>query len=138
MATVINNRTGYSARERIPQNVTKVLPYRLREELKRIEAKISPTETIEEVRVRCGRSASITVSGGNIMLDTVVTRLEIDSIMQELCDGSLYAHSEEICNGYLTLENGVRVGICGRAAVEGGKIIGVYSVSGLNFRIPAR
>ena len=118
MATVINDRARYAPRERIPENVIRLLPYRLREELKRAEARLSPNESIEEVRVRCGKAASITVSNGNIMLDSVINRLEMDSIMQELCDGSLYAHSEEICNGYLTLENGVRVGICGRAAVD--------------------
>ena len=134
MATVINTKNAYAPREQIPQNVMKLLPYRLREELSRKEIR----ENIEEIRLRCGKMASITVSGGNIMLDTVVTRLEIDAIMQELCDGSLYAHGEEICKGYITLENGVRVGICGRAAVDGDKVIGIYSVSGLNFRIPAR
>ncbi|MBE6550040.1 MAG: hypothetical protein E7670_06390 [Ruminococcaceae bacterium] len=138
MATVINDGARYAPRERIPENVIRLLPYRLREELKRAEERISQNEAIEEVRVRCGKAASITVSGGNIMLDSVITRLEMDSIMQELCDGSLYAHSEEICKGYLTLENGVRVGVCGRAAVDGGKVIGIYSVSCLNFRIPAR
>ena len=134
MATVINTNGRSTMRERIPKNVINLLPYRLREELARTDVR----EPIEELRLRCGKMASITVSGENIMLDTVITRLEMDSIMQELCDGSLYAHGEEICKGYLTLENGVRVGICGRAAVEGGKVIGVYSVSGLNFRIPAR
>lgn len=138
MATIINERAGKSARTRIPENVIKILPYRLREELRRAEDRLAQNEAIEEIRVRCGKTASITLFGGNVMLESVITRLEMDSIMQELCDGSLYAHSDEICKGYLTLENGVRVGICGRAATEDGKVIGIYSVSGLNFRIPAR
>ena len=138
MATIINRCAGNSVRGKIPENVMNMLPYRLREELRRAETRLAPNEAIEEIRIRCGKTASITLFGGNVMLESVITRLEIDSIMQELCDGSLYAHSEEICKGYLTLENGVRVGLCGRAALEGGKIIGVYSVSGLNFRIPAR
>ena len=138
MATVINNRAKSSARPLIPENIIRLFPYRLREELKCAEAHISPEDAIEEVRVRCGKAASLTLFSGNLMLQSVVSRLEIDSMMQELCDGSLYAHSEEICKGYLTLENGVRVGLCGRAAVESGRVIGVYSVSCLNFRIPAR
>lgn len=140
MATVINNRGRYEyePRERIPENVIRLLPYRLREELARELSRISQRESIEEIRLRCEKSASLTVSGRNIMLSAALTRLEMDSIMQELCDGSLYARSEEICNGYITLPNGVRVGICGRAAVEDGKVIGIYSVSSLNFRIPAR
>ena len=138
MATIINKSVGSVGRGKIPENVTNILPYRLREELKRVEARLAPNEAIEEIRIRCEKTSSVTLFSGNLMLYSVITRLEIDSIMQELCDGSLYAHSEEICKGYLTLENGVRVGVCGRAAVEEGRVIGVYSVSSLNFRIPAR
>ncbi len=138
MATVINARNTVRAKETIPSPLMKFFPYRLREELASIGTKLRSGITVEEVRLRCDKRVSLTTSQGNVMLDTVISRLEMDSIMQELCDGSLYAHSEAICQGYLTLPSGVRVGICGRAAVENGKVIGVYSVSGLNFRIPSR
>ena len=53
-----------------------------------------------------------------------------------MCEGSLYAHTATILQGYLPLKGGIRVGICGTAALENGKIIGVNNVSGLIIRIP--
>ena len=50
----------------------------------------------------------------------------------------MYAHRDSISSGYLSLGDGVRVGICGRASVDGGRVIGVYDISGLNIRIPRR
>ena len=138
MATVINTRDRENTKEKIPSSLMRFFPHRLREELARVTPRLRSGVTVEEIRLRCDKLASLTTSQGNVMLETVISRLEMDSIMQELCDGSLYAHSEAICQGYITLQNGVRVGICGRAAVENGRVIGVYSVSGLNFRIPAR
>jgi len=53
-----------------------------------------------------------------------------------MCGDSLYAYSQTICQGYVTMEGGIRVGVCGRAAVEGGRIIGVGEITGLTVRVP--
>ena len=139
MATVINDKNKGNGEEgigNIPSYILCFFPHRLREELNLMRSRSDIY--VEEIRIRSEKRVFLTTSAGNLMLSTVISRLEMDSIMQELCDGSLYAHSEAICQGYITLDGGVRVGICGRAAVEENKIIGVYSVSGLNFRIPMR
>ncbi len=90
----------------------------------------------EELRLRSGRAAYITSQGRNIRLSHTVTEAEINGITEKLCGGSLYAHRETIAEGYITLEGGIRVGICGRAVCENGNIIGVYDICGLNFRLP--
>lgn len=48
----------------------------------------------------------------------------------------MYAHRDNIKEGYLTVDGGVRVGICGQARYEGGAFVGVSSISSLVFRIP--
>ena len=55
-----------------------------------------------------------------------------------MCQGSLYAFRQTINQGYLSLEGGIRVGICGSAALEADKIIGISEISGLMIRIPHR
>ena len=72
------------------------------------------------------------------MLTTVIRREEIDRILCDICDNSLYAHNTTINNGYITIEGGIRVGLCGRAALDGDKMIGVHSISSMNIRIPRR
>ena len=118
----------------IPEGLLRMLPYRLADEIRRKaeEQKAS----VEEIRMRTGRASSLTVGGRNIVLRTVLSREEMEKFFALICEGSLYAHSETINNGYLTLEGGIRVGICGRASTSGGRILGVYDVSSFNIRIP--
>jgi stage III sporulation protein AA len=53
-----------------------------------------------------------------------------------MCGGSLYAYSQTIHEGYVTLPGGVRVGVAGHAVCEEGRVIGVRGISGLCIRIP--
>ena len=109
-------------------------------EMKKIEASLFCTEHIEEIRLRRDKHIFVTVGGRgikrNVSLPYVVSEKELCTIFNRMCDGSLYAYSESIIRGYISLPCGVRVGVCGHASVEGGRIIGVYDIAGLNVRIP--
>ena len=48
---------------------------------------------------------------------------------------SMYAFSEEIKNGFLTIEGGHRIGIVGKVVVENGFIKTIQNISALNIRI---
>ena len=74
--------------------------------------------------MRAERRCSLVVSGKNIMLETVLSENEISDVLEGMCQGSLYAFSDTIKQGYISLTNGVRVGVCGRAGCEGERIIG--------------
>ena len=97
-------------------------------------------ERIEEIRLRSGRRVYLTVGTRegkkNVMLESFVESGALGPILKQMCDGSLYSYSESIIKGYISLPSGVRVGVCGRAAVEGERVFGVYDISGLNIRIP--
>ncbi len=86
--------------------------------------------------MRAHRRCSLVVSGRNVMLDTVLDRGEIESVLEGMCQGSLYAFSDTINQGFIALPDGVRVGVCGRAGCEGDRIIGIYEISSLSVRIP--
>ncbi|MBR2388596.1 MAG: hypothetical protein IKB02_07515 [Clostridia bacterium] len=129
MALKINSeRAGGS----IPASLLHVLPYRLSDEIRRV----APSGHIEEIRLRCERCASITVRKKNIVLSSILTREEMDAFLSLICNNSLYAHRETINSGYVTLEGGIRVGICGSATVDGGVLLGIHNVSSMNIRIP--
>ncbi len=95
---------------------------------------------IEEIRIRSGRRTYLTVGGygekRNLLLNTALLEEEVSDVLQRMCDGSLYAYGESIVKGYITLGGGIRVGVCGRARVEDGKILGVCDISALNIRLP--
>ena len=101
-----------------------------------IKLPLSPHQTLEEIRLRAGQNSSLTVGGENVMLQLSLTSGELLSILTKMCGGSLYAYSDNINEGFLTLPGGVRVGVVGQATCEAGRVIGVRDVTSLCIRIP--
>lgn len=133
MATVINSRAPRDRGYSLPDVFFRVLPPLLYSRVCEIAAS---GVAVDELRIRTGRQASVTSGSRNIMLDCILERDEVESIFSQICDSSLYAHAHTINCGYVTLSGGIRVGVVGRAAIEGGRVIGVYDVSALCFRLP--
>ncbi len=133
MATVINDNKSKRDTS-IERALVGVLPYKLFDEIRSVSERFGKPE---ELRCRSGRRAFVSIGNRNIMLSYIVTPGDIDMMTNAICGGSLYAHSETMAEGFITLDGGIRVGISGRAAVENGRIIGIYDVSSLNYRIPS-
>lgn len=91
---------------------------------------------IEEIRLHRGRILTVTSKQKNFDCGITVSEREIQEIFNRMCGGSLYAYEQTIRAGYIPLEGGIRVGVCGSAACEDGKIIGVHNITGLMIRIP--
>lgn len=117
----------------IPESVKMALPSRVRVEIINAAKKL---DRVEEIRLHCGRRATLTSLGKNVATPAVLTRSEMDSVIMRLCEGSVYAYRDTIAEGYISLRGGIRVGVCGRAALSSGKICGVYDIDTLVIRIP--
>ena len=92
--------------------------------------------TLEEIRIRVDRPVILKYPDGKEdILDHVITQNEILNILQSLCNNSIYSYQSQICDGYITLQGGHRVGITGNIAMKDGKIININYISSLNFRI---
>lgn len=101
----------------------------------------------EEIRLRLGLPLMVYYCDGHTCLNRygqpagdvrsayIVTREDMDNTLSILCDKSVYAWQDEIRNGFLTIEGGHRVGLCGRAVMEEGKLVTMKDISGLNVRI---
>lgn len=126
------------SQEKIMEKMRRYLSDRLYFE---IMTAITQYGQVEEIRLRRDKCVYLTVGAfgkkKNISTDIILSGEEISNVFERMCDGSLYAYSESIINGYISLPFGIRVGVCGRAAVEKEKIFGIYDVSGLNIRIPS-
>ena len=115
----------------LPVSLSSLLPLRLREALERCDAPM-----IEELRLHRDRYATVTCGGQSYSTKITLTGTEMNELLHRMCKGSLYAFGEFINQGFLPLGNGVRVGVCGRAAVEKGQVVGVREITGLIIRIP--
>ena len=119
-------------REILPPSVAEVLPQKLTNAVGRL----SPAEIPEELRLHAGRIATVTCAGRDIPTGVTLTREDMRDLLLRVCGGSLYAYRDTISQGYIAMRDGVRVGVVGSAAVEGGQVIGVSDVTGLMFRLP--
>lgn len=90
----------------------------------------------EEVRLRVSSPVTLHTPVAHLHGRMPLTETALHDLLLHLCDGGLYAHRETICRGYITLADGCRVGLCGRATVEEGSITAVGDVSSICIRLP--
>lgn len=117
---------------------------------KRVTAALGKTELedVREIRLRRGRPLTLSTSGGECYLAANGKRLakaepsalflyeeDLEETVLRLCGYAVHTHQEELRNGYVTTETGLRVGVGGTVTVSDGKPLSVHSVTSLCFRI---
>lgn len=91
---------------------------------------------IEEIRLRVARPMQLITADGELMPEAAaLTQDEANELLERLCMHSVYAHTEQLKRGYITIKGGARVGVCGKPSVENGSIVNLLNVYGFNFRI---
>ena len=92
-------------------------------------------ENIEEIRFRIGQPIILKLSNTDIILDYKITSNDLLTILEKFCENSIYSYQNQICNGYITIIGGHRVGLTGSVVMQDNKIININYISSLNFRI---
>lgn len=94
--------------------------------------------SLEEIRIKAGSDIRVLSKNQEIVValkrNALITREDLDTILNNLLDYSYYAYEEELAKGYITIEGGHRVGVCGRAVLDKGKISLLKEISSLNLR----
>lgn len=90
----------------------------------------------EEIRIKVGYDTLVICSGDEINLNdkNYVTQEVLEEILNRLLDYSYYAYEEQLSRGYITIEGGHRVGICGRVTLKEDKVHLIKDISSLNIR----
>lgn len=92
-------------------------------------------KTLEEIRIRSNGSIALKFTEGQEILCKNISYEDILQTIQLMCDNSIYSYQNEICNGYITIKGGHRVGISGNCVIENGKVINIKYISSINFRV---
>lgn len=93
-------------------------------------------QTAEEFRLRRGQSPTLLAAGRERELGAEkVDERALLAVLELSSDASMHAAGDALRRGYLTARGGVRVGVCGAVAAEGG-VLGLREVSSLAIRIP--
>ena len=90
---------------------------------------------LEEIRIRSNRPLILKFSDNEKIFDYIVTVEDLIETLQKICENSIYSYQSQICNGFITIKGGHRVGIAGNIVIENGKIININYISSLHFRI---
>lgn len=120
--------------ERFRQAV-EVLPQPLRTQVLAVEEGVM--SRVEEVRLRRGRVPTLVLPEGE---DAVPDAEPVDGallsrVVELASRWSVHTVLEQLRRGYLTAAGGHRLGLCGTAVVEEGRIQSLHDLSGINLRI---
>lgn len=111
-----------------PNSIYKILEQTLSQNLN-IE------ENLQEIRIRVNRPILLKTRQADVVIDKTVTQSEILQTLERLCENSIYAYKNQICEGFITVKGGHRIGLTGTAVIEGNKVINIKYITSLNFRI---
>ncbi len=118
------------------ETILEYLSDNLRYEIQKyLEKSAKRKEDIEEIRIRVKRPIAIKTSENIQTIEHIVTTQEILETFQKICENSVYSYRKQICEGFITIKNGHRVGITGNCVTENGQVININYISSLNFRI---
>ncbi len=122
--------------------------YNFNDKIRNVIKKIDPQikESALEIRIRVNKNISVVCPECTYFLDCdgkvsfyetdfFVTREDISEIMKIICSYSVYSCQNQIKNGFITLNGGHRVGLCGTAVISGNEINNIREISSLNIRI---
>ena len=114
--------------------------------IRRYMFNINLTEAYE-IRMRLGKPLTIYFTDGCYYLSrhgiltqdessaVKVTRANIEEALEIASKSSVYSIEDEICQGYITINGGNRIGICGNVVIKDGRITFLKDVSALNYRL---
>lgn len=102
-----------------------------------------PEEYVYELRIRKNKPLQVNFKGrlfelviNDGMKNEIYYSTEdlISYIISVATKQSLYAYIDQIKNGYISTDNGVRIGLCGTAVYENDNLMMINKISSLNIR----
>lgn len=118
--------------------IINILPQKIK---KVVQNEVPKFEKLQEIRLRAGKPLLLMYQGEELVpvCDSgevyIVSKEEIDAVLEYISRYSLYAFEEEMKQGFITIEGGHRVGIAGQAIVDKGEIRNLRYIASVNIRM---
>lgn len=95
--------------------------------------------TCEELRLRAGRPMAYSSMGRETPFgEAPVGAEDLQETLGRATRYSVHSFGESLQNGFVTLEGGHRLGLCGTAIMRDGQVGGIRSLSSVNLRIASQ
>lgn len=105
-------------------------PLHIREKMRNIDF-----TNLEEIRIRNNRPIFLKIGQSEQQVNYIINTNDVLEILQKICDNSIYTYQNQICNGYITIKGGHRIGITGNIVIKDGQVTNISHIYSLNFRI---
>lgn len=115
-------------------NILEYFPNNIKMELMK-EINRSDYKLLEEIRIRVNRPIILKFTNCFKKIEHIISTEDILRIIEYITENSIYSYQKQICEGYITLRGGHRVGISGNIVMENEKVININYIYSLNFRI---
>ncbi len=103
------------------------------------QAALAPYEAelmhAREIRIRVGKPILLCGKEEFAVPAPPPDARQLTTLLLAFCNQALYAHEEQLRQGFLTLPYGHRVGVCGHMVMQDGKPLRLSGVQGMNVRI---
>ena len=117
------------------EQVMDFLPFSLQDSLLKLDKE--KQAGAEEIRLRVGSPIRVVLGCKDLCVapERALTPDDLHTVLELASEHSVHTALERMRGGFITVRGGHRIGICGEATVDRGKIMGFRSVSSLNLRI---
>lgn len=100
-----------------------------------LENEINNNFIIEEIRIRNSKPIILKLNNSEKIINYIVQTEDVLNTLQSICENSIYSYQNQICEGFITIKGGHRIGITGSAVIENNQVKNLNYISNLNFRI---
>lgn len=112
-----------------------LLPKKIQREILKIPESVR--KNCEEIRFRTGYMPSLIYDGlEHDVTGIVVSADDIEAVIEKASGASVHAVESEIAKGFMFVDGGIRIGLCGTAVIKGNGIFGLRDFSSIAIRIP--
>ena len=120
--------------DRNTERILRKLPASVDDRIRQLPDSI--LDKFEEIRLKTFQDTLVIGDGREISLHDrrLMTPEILDETLNRLLDYSYYAYEDELSKGYITIEGGHRVGICGTVTLRDGNVHLIKDISSLNIR----
>ncbi|MDU1413274.1 MAG: stage III sporulation protein AA [Clostridium sp.] len=115
----------------ITKDILEILP----SEVKNVVTNCRDADSIQEIRLKINKPLIFVSNNKEIRTSYEGKAEDIRIIIQKISSYSIYAFEEEIRQGFITIQGGHRVGICGSCVLDGNYIKTIKNISSINIRI---
>lgn len=126
--------------------VIKILPHRIQPVFQHMDEALQ--NTLSQIHLKAGARVYVSVGGKNFYVTPqgklsekdgiLLFENEVEECFYQICGYSVYSYEEELASGFVTVEGGHRVGICGTAVWKNGRVETVRDISSISIRVASQ